>query len=67
MKNILYAICFCAVGFAMWFSIGFSFVEKIYDMDVIFDSWRKIIMAFSIVIVFSGFMTFLSYLVVSVL
>ncbi len=67
MKNILYAICFCAVGFAMWFSIGISFVEKVYDMDVIFNSWRKIIVAFLIVIAFSILMTFLSYLMVSIL
>jgi hypothetical protein len=49
----------------MWFSIGFSFVEKKYDIDVIFNSWNKIIIAFGGVIFFSGTMTFLSYIIVS--
>lgn len=65
MNSILYAICFCIVGFAMWFSIGFSFVEKKYDIDVIFNSWNKIIIVFGGVIFFSGTMTFLSYIIVS--
>lgn len=51
----------------MWFSIGFSLIEKVYDMDVIFNSWKKIIMAFLGVIIFSAFMTFLSYIIVGVL
>ena len=67
MKNILYVICFCAVGFTMWLSIGFSFIEKICDKDVIFNSWEKIIATFFVAIVFSGLMTFLSYLIVGVL
>lgn len=67
MKSILYTICFWVVGFAMWFSIGVSFIEKKYDIDVIFDSWKNIIVFFLLVIVFSGGMTLLSYLIVSAL
>ena len=67
MKSILYTICFLVVGFAMWFSIGFSYIEKKYDIDVIFDSWKNIIVVFLLVVVFSGGMTFLSYLIVSAL
>ena len=59
MKSILYAICFCTVGSIMWFSIGFSVIEKQYNIDIMFDSWKKIIMAFS------GFMTFISYIIFS--
>lgn len=47
----------------MWFSIGFSVIEKQYNIDIMFDSWKKIIMAFSMAIVFSGFMTFISYII----
>lgn len=63
MKSILYAICFCTVGSIMWFSIGFSVIEKQYNIDIM--CWKKIIMAFSMAIVFSGFMTFISYIIFS--
>ena len=55
MKSILYAICFCTVGSIMWFSIGFSVIEKQYNIDIMFDSWKKIIMAFSMAISFFRF------------
>ena len=65
MNDIGYAICVCIIGFFMWFSIGFSFIEIIFNMYIIFDSWKKIILSFIVVISFSSIMTILSYKIIS--
>lgn len=66
MKNIIYAICFCLAGFLMWSSIAFSIINKKYDMDMLFSNWKKIISVFICVVLFSIFMTMVSYIVVSI-
>ena len=64
MKNVIYGICFSIITFIMWLSISLSYIEKHYDLDVIFSDWKKIISTFSCTILISILMTIISYIVV---
>ena len=64
MKNVIYGICFSIITFIMWLSISLSYIEKHYDLNVIFSDLKKIISMFSCTISISILMTIISYIIV---